>query len=290
MRIRIYSLLLVLFCVQTAHSQSSVQLQIRESFEKAEVKTKPATANFIFPKDIENSFNVSGALGLKIPITSDRRYLFVSGQWNKNSLIDKEQNNYNLGLDFQVSTSARKLIQNTFSFSAKYNNDVIKKAEGGKLKILWTPLLSNISSLTIPAWIIPATGAASIDIGKSNLLSVSHNIDLGIEYQHNTKSVADSLNGGIGRIYYSYNLSIFPLPSESLFDKTLYLNFSFAQRQEFMNKTLTKFSKRSNLIQTSLNYILAKNDDEEKATVTLAWVNGENPWVGLEKQTYWILV
>lgn len=119
--------------------ENRIEIQIRKSFEKAETKTKSAEANFTFPDEIDESFNVSGALGLKIPLKNDRTSLFVNGEWNRNTLIDKEQNNYSFGVDAQASTISSNLIQHTFTITGKYNNDLEKQVEGGKFKLLLHP-------------------------------------------------------------------------------------------------------------------------------------------------------
>lgn len=267
--------------------ENRIEIQIRKSFEKAETKTKSAEANFTFPDEIDESFNVSGALGLKIPLKNDRTSLFVNGEWNRNTLIDKEQNNYSFGVDAQASTISSNLIQHTFTITGKYNNDLEKQVEGGKFKLLYTPLLSNIADLELPYWIIPATGGASADIGNGTF-AISHNIEGGIEYQNNVSSPSDSLNGSIGRLYGAYDLSFYPLAHEKLLDKNLYLNFSIAYRQEYLNSTLTELSNNPTLINFSVNYIVAKDsNDGERASLSLARVDGKDPWTGLENQSFW---
>lgn len=155
------------------------------------------------------------------------------------------------------------------------------------LNYFYTPLLSNIADLELPYWIIPATGGASADIGNGTF-AISHNIEGGIEYQNNVSSPSDSLNGSIGRLYGAYDLSFYPLAHEKLLDKNLYLNFSIAYRQEYLNSTLTELSNNPTLINFSVNYIVAKDsNDGERASLSLARVDGKDPWTGLENQSFW---
>lgn len=283
------------------------RFSIRKSFEsKTENDEKAATISFTYPKDNDKIFNTNAGIGYTFPRKADANHeLTTFFVYNKNTQIDKRQENYKFGLTHNYIYFTKKDFGFINDNSLQYLNDNTKKAQS-------MMLLSYLSFRYNRGFPILSSYAL-----KENLFAYKFDPKIGLEYQ-NSYDVAEPLEDGYYfRSYFNIGGSI--LMRKKTVMKTATTTTTYSDDGKTILKTETKeefttlnkmFWKKG--MELSVNYegrnSLADNFDENPSylyflkgelklypilddnfSVSISYNKGENPLDGLEKQEFWML-
>lgn len=305
--------------VNKAHAQKMApqgkwKFKVRQSFESTDLKSEPAAVLLTFPYQTSASYAVDGAVAIERE--SERFFGKVIGEYHRNTLIDKEQNNGQIGLGAEYylrDLNDTNIISNyILTGTAKYVRDVV----ASKGSFLHTLELSPFS----PTFNTP------IRAGGPNANYVLISPSVGYEYQ-NTFSAKpenlDSLRGnilrGTGKVRVSLTLNkritvagpettkaklfedssgiLVPTkkrflemdPAQSVVVPAVQLYASGAMRYDLVNTTETPAGWHP-FLQAGIDYILTRNKAHApQLSVGLSLVTGQNPAQGLAEQKYWLL-
>jgi hypothetical protein len=265
----------------------TVYFSVSKSFQSAKDKSKPAELNVTWPEDGVDSYSIDGALGVNFEL-ADYSSIISSIEWHKNNLIEKEQDNLSLGLDFTTILNPLGDLKNSLTIGAKYNNNKIEKLKSMRVRGLFMPLIKLAPKKDIFKILTPLTGNKwGIFKGK---VSLTHNISGALEYSNDFKAENALLNGSIARVYYSYQLKLYLFAkAKDPKNERVYFDFNYEGRTEFSNTTETDTDEYISYIEYGVSYVLAKRNDKDVISMRLARVEGENPWTGLKNQEFWKL-
>jgi len=112
-------------------------IEIRQSFGTTESKKEPAVFQFTIPEKGKNSYLIDGAIAVKVG--KERKFgkgklnMKFAGEYHRNTLIDEEQNNWQLGLSSNIRSAVKQrgnvFRQTYYNPTLKYSNDRIDSSE-----------------------------------------------------------------------------------------------------------------------------------------------------------------
>ncbi|HEY5536594.1 MAG TPA: hypothetical protein VIL99_16875 [Ignavibacteria bacterium] len=261
-----------------------------KSFQSNQDQSKPAIVSFTIPEDKESSYLVNAAFGVDISgLFLDRNTklvkLYPNIEYNRNTLVNKKQNQLSSGLAFEwIILTGSKFIP-TFTSSAKYSNDYIKKIESFQGDIFIAPKWTGVDP-SIKNFYVPDN---FVKVGKNGFFGFEYVPYLGAEIENRFNSQKDSLIGDIYRFVFKLETNFYLLPKIDSSNKFQYyyieLNIDYQYRNEFSNSSKDFLSNR-NYFKGSLNYTIYKNDNID-AKVGLDYVHGADPTKAFEDQNYY---
>lgn len=305
-----------------AHAQQrlpkgKLDFKIRQSFESTDKKGEPAAVLLTFPYQTAASYAVDGGAALERESANNRFFGKLIAEYHRNTLIDKEQNNGQVGIGFEQYlrdlVSPAIITNYILTGTAKYVRDVVA-LKGSFLHTLELGLLSSTFNTPIRA-------------GGLNANYVLISPSIGYEYQNTFDAKAetrDSLRGnvlrGMGKVKVSLTLNkrvevegpvktrgklfeqdaagnysrttkqLYEIdPAQSVVVPAVQVYVSGAMRYDIVNTTQTPDGWHPYL-QAGADYILTRNEAlEQQLSVGLSFVTGENPAQGLARQRYWLL-
>lgn len=300
---------------QMAIPKSKWDFKVRQSSESTDKKGEPAAVLLTFPYQKSASYAVDG--GIAVERESERFFSKLLAEYHRNTLIDKEQNNGQVGLGaewYLRDLVSPDIITNyILTGTAKYVRDVVA-SKGSFLHTLELGLLSSTFNKPIRA-------------GGLNANYVLISPSIGYEYQNTFDAKAetrDSLRGnvlrGMGKAKVSLTLNkrvvvegavrtkaklferdalgsysqtakqLYEIdPAQSVVVPAVQVYVSGAMRYDIINTTQTPDGWHPYL-QAGADYILTRNEAlEQQLSVGLSFVTGENPAQGLVPQKYWLL-
>lgn len=284
--------------------------KVRQSFESTDLKAEPAALLLTFPYQTAASYAVDGGLAIEREAPTNRFFGKLVAEYHRNTLIDEEQNNGQIGLAFEKYSGNFKTILNG---TAKYVRDVVA-TKGSFLHTLELSAFPDVANGTIHR----------IKGDNANLLLILPSI--GYEYQNVFDAKAekrDSLCGNILRVMGKAKISLtlnkrvkvvepdevntilfedssgikvptkkrlFEINSaQSVVVPAVILSANGAMRYDVVNTTKTPDGWHPYL-QAGIDYILTRNKKlEQQLSVGLSFTTGENPAQGLARQKYWLL-
>ena len=319
MKRRLLLLILLIGAVGTAHAQNKLptgrwNVRVRQSFESTDTKAEPAVVFLTFPDQTSASYAVDGGVAIEREAPDNRFYGKLIGEYHRNTLIDKKQNNGQFGVGFERylrrMDSTRNYILNG---TAKYVRDVV----AAKGSLLHTLELSPFS----PTFNTPLRAGGT----DANYVLISPSV--GYEYQNTFDAKTekrDSLRGnvlrGTGKVKVSLTLNkrikvAGPERTKTtLYERTLSGNYSLTKKQLFetnpdqsivipaviisvngaMRYDIVNTTRTPNgwhpYLQASVDYVLTRDKKlVPQLSLGFNFTTGENPAQGLAKQKYWLL-
>lgn len=254
---------------------------------------KPAVFSLTIPDEKDASYLINGALGLNWiglfadpTLTESELHTFV--EYNRNTLIDKEQNQFQTGLSFQSVINLNYIgLTPTINANAKYVNDFIKEVESFQSSFIVSPKITGVKNTPGKFW-VPDNIVA---FGSNKPIQFEYIPAIGIETESRADSDNETLNGDKVRLLYKFEANFY------LFKKTddkgrlesyrLILSVDYQFRNEFYDDTEDNL-ENGNFLQCGANYSLLKNKNIE-VKVGLDYVNGANPSEAFEEQDYYSL-
>lgn len=278
---------------------------VRKSFEtKTDSDEKAAIISFTFPKDKEKIFNINAGLGYTLSQKANGKHEFTGFfVYNKNTQIDKRQENYKIGITHNF------VFGGDFGFindnSIEYLNDNVEKAQSGLL-VSYLSFRYNKGFPVLNSYAL-----------RESRFTYKFDPKIGLEYQNKYDTPAPLEDGYYFRGYFNVGgsflirkktfkktttttknfdkdgvevLSSNPVTKLELLDKInwkkgleLFVNYegrnSFADNFED-NRKYQYFFKAELKIHPILNDDLA---------FSVSYNKGENPLDGLGKQEFWML-
>lgn len=297
---------------QKSPLKSPWTFKVRQSFESTDLKQEPAAVLLTLPYRTSASYAVDG--GVAIEHESERSFAKIIAEYHRNTLIDDEQNNGQIGVGYERYLRKFDFSSNyILTGSAKYVRDV----EASKGSFLHTLELSPFSS----------TFNTPIRVSGPNANFVLISPSVGYEYQNTFDAkveTRDSLRGdvlrGMGKVKVSLTLNrrvtvaakeetdvklferdssgrLVPTkrrlfetdPSQTVIVPTILMYVNGAMRYDIINTTQTPDGWHPYL-QAGIDYILTRNKAlSQQLSVGLSFVTGENPAQGLARQRYWLI-
>ena len=275
-----------------AKSQIIDRIQLIETFDDKLKKGEPATFSATFPDTSKSNYQIQAALGFTV-IDGARGNLSIIGEWHQNTLIDKEQNTRQLGLNSNILIG--NPLDNNFGIdvvvNGKYLND-IKENKGALITAFYfSPLVGSTSSWFGSDNIVPAYKSNE---KVANYVQYTYNAYFGFENINYFRAKADSLKGNVSLINLRFVSHLYPL--SGYFNDWLGQNqfidisFDYAYRHDISNSTWESPKERP-LLKVGVGLKFSKklkNSAKKKieAKVGYEFVNGENILTGLKKQKY----
>lgn len=290
---KISLIIFVIFLSQLAtEAQIINRFQLIETFDDKLKKGEPATFSATFPDTSKSNFQIQAGVGFTI-IDANRADLSIIGEWHQNTLINKEQNTRQIGLNSNIliGNPLEKNFGIDVVMNGKYLNNIKEEKESIIAAIYFSPLVGSTSSWFGSDNIFPAYEA---DTTGARYIQYTYNVYFGLENINYFKAKADSLKGNIFLINLRFVSHIYPL--SGYFDdwigqnQFLDLSLDYTYRNDFFNSTWDSPKQRPLLkIGVGMKWnIRLKNNKKKKIETKIGYeyVNGENIITGLEKQKY----
>ena len=298
----VYKLLLVILFFQPAVLWAQVPdkslfsklfnaIELRESFGSAATRNEPLRFHFILPEGAKAAYSIDGALGLpfvdvrvlpKLDLTGK-----VIGEYHRNTLLDEEQYNWQVGFSTTLRTRIR-YNQDQTSFSQWLFTPTFKYARN---------VLDTINSLIYTMDIIPfRSGIKGVNLntytirGNRKIISLL-SVNPALEFQHNYSAARNDDNGNVLRpvlkTQYSMGGNKSRLPVSRMVEplKTWEASIDYTFRYALVNSSLSR-ERFTSLLETGVDYYFAT------APVSIAFGisfnYGSDPLQGLKRQQFWM--
>jgi hypothetical protein len=258
-------------------------VHIRQSFETAEKKGKPADFSFTLPDNGDDSFIIDGAIGLMIPVNSIQS-LSPYIELHRNTQIEKEHFTAGYGAVYNTRFNTGLLVDanHYINLSVKWHEDREQDLNSFRARLRWSPFIIPILNPPFD-WLLPTTDDWAY-IGNNQNFHITHNIAAGFEHQENVNPDDELNNGSLSRFFGQYTLTLIPFADE--FDEKVYFDLNLEQRWELRSSIETELKDSHTYFDISGNYIIAGTMNAAKAVLSVTRVYGENPWTGLRKQAF----
>ncbi len=283
-------LLIILVCAAfSVRSQDSFldRFTLRQSFQSTNARAEPAIFTFTKPKEKEASWLLNAAVGYNL-LKNNSAVLRLNPyfEYHKNTLIDRMQNNWQVGLssEWQSRDFTQKQWSPIFITAIKYNEDKIKKNTSFQGNLFFTPLFKGKAMDPLYFWIPNNTS----NFGRAFQFSYTPYIGLENENRINTEIEASS--GNIYRAVFriTSEVSLFP-QNEQLRGKFMF-NVDWQYRNNFRETVADLTATEHKYFTTSFNYtFFSDNDGSKSAKIGLDYTNGENPTRNFEQQSFYAI-
>jgi hypothetical protein len=257
-------------------------------FNKIDVEARsPASFDITIPDSGKTSFLVNIAIRtgniLSVFNTNSQRSIFklyVFSDWQRNTLLSKEQNIYKIGVQLHYTNIVNSFRELRTDLSIEANNSRNYKNN------LWSWQINPTFSFAFD--IDPKNNIFGYFLPSRNLIPVSKDNfeyqyipSIGLEFSNVYAADLESQKGNIYAIVYKLNPTLYFL------GKRILLSCDLQWRNNFENNTSNPL-KTSNYQKISLNIEPFK---EITKSIHFLWgidyINGENPLFGFPKQHYW---
>lgn len=263
------------------------QISLRKSFQSKNDKAEPAIITYSNPKEKESSWLLNGALGINLlPKTKEVITLSPYIEYHRNTLIDKEQDNFQTGLSFEWQTSdiSSKGWTPILISSIKYNNDFIKDISSLQGNLYFTPLFKG-KGLDAKYFWLPNT---TVNFGK--LFQFVYTPYIGLENENRLETDDGLDKGNIYRTYIRISSNILLFPKNKQLKNRFEFNVDWQYRYNFSENVQSLTTDEHLYFTSSFNYIFFKTDDDKKsAKIGIDYVNGENPTKNFEDQSFYAI-
>jgi hypothetical protein len=260
-----------LFCETNIFSR----ITLRKSFQTKNDKAEPAAIAYTNPKDAEASYLINAALGFNLIPNSANIFVYPFIEYHRNTLVEKEQFNYLGGISFEwtLFDLAKRDWSPVLISSAAYNNNRLKKIESLKSSIYLTLVVKNWSSHTF--W---------------KTIFVEAFPYIGVENENRRKTVAIDDKGNIYRTFFRFKLTCNPFMAINSIRERIEINLDYQYRHDFITP-FKQLSRTHEYFLLDASYIAFQSADKKRrAEIGFEYVNGEDPSIGFEKQSYTAVV
>ncbi|SMD44437.1 hypothetical protein SAMN00777080_3058 [Aquiflexum balticum DSM 16537] len=292
--------ILLLFMANSVKSQENEALDVklkfkervsvRKSFQTSSLMLEPAVFTITIPENKTSSWLFDGAISYEwinkeIFVPTNLRTIF---EYHRNTLIEKEQFNYNFGLNYEKQW--RKIGPGEPFFipvsilNGKFNKDLKKGNESLMFQAYFTFYYTYCRSGC--NWWQNQIWKPGQRIGSSkSLLNFIYFPYVGIESENRIRTELESQKGSIYRWMLRFNSNFFLLPK--FLNEDLVLGIDFQIRRNFSNSVQEFMNISPKIFRGSLNYTFLKGTGNKKGIIGLDYTRGEDPSVNFEKQAFW---
>jgi hypothetical protein len=251
-------------------------VKISQSMETAEQKELPAQFQVTLPKKDSSSWLVNLGVAIKLNTKSPRMLSKLTSEFHKNTLTDKEQENYQIGYSFTRLLSVKTVTDYFLAGDAKYVSDAVEKKQSIASNLLFTFMSKK--------------GPFNRFLHNDSLttgLKVSPFV--GLQLQESFKAKNDSAEGLILRplftiaMYYDlYKKNQDDFPPQP----TLRFSANYTGRVDAVNSTKVK-EDYTQLFSAGLEWFLAYTP--ARFSIGASFNYGSDPLQGLAQQQYWLI-
>lgn len=266
------------------------KVQIKKAFESLDDKKDPAVASMTFPRDTVSSYLVNGGISFRLitvkhkKANSEKMVFEPFFVLNRNTLIDKKQHNYKLGISQSwklghLDLEKRKLTYFNLDNSLQYLRDKIDSSHS----IVVTSYISMINNSA-------KKGSIYVNeykpIGKGFFYYLTWSA--GLEYQNKFQAKKIIEEGSILRGYYNAGFKICKKidtlkVDPNLGNKLIELAFSHTGRYDFINST----GLQEGYLQLFKVELLLYPTLNSNFSIGISYNNGSDPLKGLLKQNFY---
>jgi hypothetical protein len=305
------------------------KVTVRKAYEsKTQDDSKPAIFSYTAPKDTTSSWLFNGGIGYDLfswncrKDSTDQQILSGFAVYNRNTLIDKKQKNYKIGLSMTNLFPARTVIKKGIygTSTLQYMHNYIDTTHSAIVTSYWNPFYKSPKFISIGGY------SSTARIVNYCLLP-----QFGLEYQNIFDANSKTKKGYDARAYFNLGLNVMfkkktratkeeaaadlseklkddtawkdkpfaivqkyvedevakkelPVRPKSLWAKFIEFTFAYAGRQSFISHS-SNFEKYTSLFTGGVNmYPL----NTENFSIGLSYNNGSNPIDGTPKQSFWL--
>ncbi|GAA3623031.1 hypothetical protein [Flavivirga jejuensis] len=275
--------------VTLRHSNDTIRLKLNIGKASDNTFTKSEGAEIIgtFPKNdtIKKSWQTNAYLELGIVSESSKWSIGLVGEIHRNTLIEKEQNVKQFGVNLGKIIMFRDKVTNVsnmeipLTLSLKKSKDEIKD----------TNTFQGIFGLSINKFkgssslLKTQTQFPRISSFVGQLIGFSHNHNIGLAYLGGDEDLL------LGQFDFEFNTFILPSLSDKWTDRTDFfkIQYLFKGRTRFSSGETSLDLNNYRSFQTGINLSFNKKNSIELA---YAWIKGAAPLKGLANQNYETLI
>ncbi|MEO7216308.1 hypothetical protein [Mucilaginibacter sp.] len=267
-------------------------LQIRKSFEAADVLQKPVQLLYTAPHDGKNSWLADAGIGITLGKLSTGTFTSkLTAEYHRNTLIDAEQNNFQAGYNFNIfggnGDGVNSFYTTAITGTTKYVRDKIKDDHSFVATLNLTPYLSGAQS---------AAGQYGFNLGRPGYtkgLKNTYQVGPAFEVQYQQiLSSASGIKGGIIRplvdLFAAISINQVPVAGAPIVapKKIIEFSFDYINRYAVANSTGNSegFTK---LFKGGVDYYIAFREGGPQASLGLSYNVGSDPLEGLKNQRFW---
>ncbi|NAS12284.1 hypothetical protein [Poritiphilus flavus] len=289
----------VLFVLGTMNGQDSIKkvgqdsdqddsffnrITLRKSFQSKNDKAEPAVVTYSNAENKEESWILNAAVGVSI-LNNIEEGLTLSPylEYHRNTLVDKEQDNFQTGLatEWQLRDMSRKKWTPILIASLKYNEDNTKDISSFQGNYYFTPLFKG-KAKNPEFFYIPNNIS---DFGKLFQFVYSPYLGLENENRFSTEMITDE--GDIYRTYFRITANFSLFPGLKKLEKKFEFSIDWQYRYNIEENVEGLDKSDHNYFSASFNYILfTAQEGKRSAKVGVDYVNGDDPSRNFEEQSF----
>ena len=260
---------------------------LRKSFQSKSAAADPAVITFLKPEGKASSWLLNAAIGYNV-LQNSSAVLELSPyvEYNRNTLIEKEQNNWQLGLSSEwqpldifekgwtpVLIGVIKFyddqVHNNTSFQGNYYFTPVFKGRGLEGKYFWIP--NNVSNF-------------------GNIIQFSYSPYLGFEQENRINTAEEASKGSIYRVMLRVTTKISLFPLNAALREKFELTTDYQFRSNLSESVDNIETSHYNYFTAGANFLLFSFENGKRvAKIGFDYTNGENPNNNFEKQAFYAL-
>lgn len=260
---------------------------LRKSFQSKTSSADPAIITFLSPEGKTSSWLLNGAIGYNI-LENNSAVLELSPyiEYNRNTLIEKEQNNWQIGFssEWQPLDLLEKGWSPVFIGVVKFYDDQVKGNTSFQGNFYFTPVFKGKGLQSNYFWIPNNTS------NFGNILQFSYSPHFGFENENRINTSEVESSGSIYRMVFriTATISLFPL-NENLREK-FELNTDLQYRNNLSESVENIGAKEYTFFTAGVNYLLFSFEEGKRvAKIGIDYTKGENPTNNFENQAFYAL-
>lgn len=285
-----FVLSIMLICVAfTARSQDSFldRLTLRQSFQSRNARAEPSIFTFTKPKEKQASWLLNAAIGVNL-LKSSNAVLTLDPyfEYHKNTLIDRVQDNWQVGIssEWQSRDFTQKQWSLIFITAIKYNEDKIKNNTSFQGNLYFTPLFKGKAMNPVYFWIPNNTS----NFGRA--FQFSYTPYIGLENENRINTETDTSSGDIYRAIFRITSEVSLFPQNEQMRGKFEFNVDWQYRNNFRETVTDLTATEHKYFTSSFNYIFfSENDGTKSAKIGLDYTKGENPTRNFEQQSFYAI-
>lgn len=254
------------------------KVTIAQSLATAETEALPAQFSVTWPKHEKASFLINIGVGIDQDfLSSEKLFSSFTGEYHRNSLTDKQQNNIQLGFKGFYIFSTKRKIKYYFTFDPQFSRDFVEEKNSIQTNLLFS--FSNKNNG------FKLNGEM---VNKSKSLYTILSINGGPQMQYVLNSDKnENLRGFKLRPFATLNTGIYFMRNKDISDVYLGISSGFTSRYALVNSTNDE-EKDTYQLRSDINYYF-HTKPTTKLSIGATYLNGSDPYTALSRQQYFLI-
>ncbi|CAD0218290.1 hypothetical protein [Chryseobacterium sp. JV274] len=254
-------------------------ITIGQSMATSEEQELPAQLSVTFPKGKKASYLINTGININFKIDRWPKLLgSFTGEYHRNTLTDKEQNNIQLGIKGHYNFASEPETKYILIFDPQFSRDFVEDKNSIQSNLLFTWVTNNK----------PLNFGAHNYLNKKETIATKISIIAGAQFQNVFHGDANQdLRGFKFRPIGTVNAGIYFLRNESdPTDPVVDITAAYTQRLIVINSTADS-EKNTYQFTSSINYYIATNP--VKLSIGGTFLDGSDPYTALKQQQYFLI-